>query len=138
MVDEKELKELQEYAEYLEKRRKQIHIVFAILYLLVIIAFRPFHDQSLINKVFQIAGYTYGPLLGLYSFGLFVKKRKPIDKFVPYIAIASPILSYILNLYSKQLFNGYQFGFEILIINGLITFIALLAISKNENKYLIK
>ena len=120
------------------KRRKQIHIVFAILYLLVIIAFRPFHDQSLINKVFQIAGYTYGPLLGLYSFGLFVKKRKPIDKFVPYIAIASPILSYILNLYSKQLFNGYQFGFEILIINGLITFVALLAISKNENKYLIK
>ena len=113
-------------------KRKQIHIIFAILYLLVIIAFRPFHDQSLINKVFQIASYTYGPLLGLYTFGLFVKKRKPIDKIVPYIAIASPILSYLLNLYSKQIFNGYQFGFEILIVNGLITFMALLAISKNK------
>ncbi|MBR4838423.1 MAG: sodium:solute symporter [Bacteroidales bacterium] len=119
-------------------KRKQIHIIFAILYLLVIIAFRPFHDQSLINKVFQIASYTYGPLLGLYTFGLFIKKRKPIDKIVPYIAIASPILSYILNLYSKQIFNGYQFGFEILIVNGLITFVALLAISKNESKEINK
>ena len=115
-----------------QRKRKLIHIAFAALYLLVIIAFRPFHDESLINKVFQIAGYTYGPLLGLYTFGLFIKKRRPIDKIVPYIAIASPILSYILNMYSKQLFNGYQFGFEILIINGLITFLALYIFSKKE------
>ena len=114
------------------KTRKHIHIIFAALYLLVIIAFRPFHDESLINKVFQIAGYTYGPLLGLYTFGLFIKSRRPNDRIVPYIAIASPIISYILNLYSKQLFNGYQFGFEILIINGLITFIALFLCSKKE------
>ena len=114
------------------KKRKHIHIIFAALYLLVIIAFRPFHDESLINKVFQIAGYTYGPLLGLYTFGLFVKNRRPIDKVVPYIAIMSPIVSYVLNLYSKQLFNGYQFGFEILIINGLITFMALMICSKKE------
>jgi len=112
------------------KMRKLIHVAIAIVYLLVIIAFRPFHNQSLIDKVFEIAGYTYGPLLGLYSFGLFVKNRKPVDKFVPFIAIASPILSYILNVYSKQLFNGYQFGFEILIINGLITFFALLIFSR--------
>lgn len=110
--------------------RKRIHIAFAILYLLVIIAFRPFHNQSLIDKVFEIAGYTYGPLLGMFSFGLFIKNRTPNDKAVPFIAIASPIISYVLNLYSKQLFNGYQFGFEILIVNGLITFIALLAVSK--------
>ena len=114
------------------KKRKRIHIIFAIIYLLIIIAFRPFHNQSLIDKVFEIAGYTYGPLLGLYSFGLFIKNRKPVDKFVPYIAIASPVLSYILNMYSTQLFNGYKFGFEILIINGLITFTALLAISHKE------
>ena len=113
-----------------QKKRKLIHIIFAILYLLVIIAFRPFHDKSLINKVFQIASYTYGPLLGLYSFGLFVKKLKPIDKFVPYIAIAAPILSYLLDMNSEAWFNGYKFGFELLIINGLITFIALLATSK--------
>lgn len=114
------------------KTRKYIHIGYAMLYLLVIIAFRPFHNQSLIDKVFEIAGYTYGPLLGLYSFGLFVKKRVPNDKLVPYIAIISPILSYLLNIYSKQLFNGYQFGFEILIVNGLITFIALFAVSKRQ------
>ncbi len=114
------------------KVRKYIHIGFAMLYLLVIIAFRPFHNQSLIDKVFEIAGYTYGPLLGLFSFGLIVKNRIPNDKFVPYIAIMSPILSYLLNIYSKQLFNGYQFGFEILIVNGLLTFMALLAVSKRQ------
>lgn len=114
------------------KYRKMIHIGFALLYLLVIILFRPFHNESLIDKIFEIAGYTYGPLLGLYSFGLFVKNRKPIDKYVPVIAISSPIISYILNLYSKELFFGYQFGFEILIVNGLLTFIALLLTSKKS------
>ncbi len=112
------------------KYRKFIHIGFALLYLLVIIIFRPFHNESLIDKIFEIAGYTYGPLLGLYSFGLFVKNRKPVDKYVPIIAISSPIISYILNLYSKELFFGYQFGFEILIVNGLLTFVALLLTSK--------
>lgn len=114
------------------KTRKYIHIGYAMLYLLVIIAFRPFHNQSLIDKVFEIAGYTYGPLLGLFSFGLFVKNRVPNDKCVPYIAVLSPVLCYLLNIYSKQLFNGYQFGFEILIVNGLITLIALIAVSKRQ------
>ena len=114
------------------KYRKMIHIGFAFLYLLVIIMFRPFHNESLIDKIFEIAGYTYGPLLGLYSFGLFVKNRKPNDKYVPIIAIASPIISYLLNLYSQDLFWGYQFGFEILIVNGLLTFTALLFISKKS------
>jgi len=114
------------------KYRKIIHIAFAFLYLFVIIMFRPFHNESLIDKIFEIAGYTYGPLLGLYSFGLFVKNRKPNDRYVPIIAISSPIISYLLNIYSKELFFGYQFGFEILILNGLLTFIALLFISKKQ------
>ena len=114
------------------KYRKIIHIGFALLYLLVIVMFRPFHNESLIDKIFEIAGYTYGPLLGLYSFGLFVKKRKPNDKYVPFIAIASPIISYMLNYFSKDIFFGYQFGFEILIVNGLLTFIALLSVSKKQ------
>lgn len=113
--------------------RKFIHVGFAFLYLLVIIMFRPFHNESLIDKIFEIAGYTYGPLLGLYTFGLFIKNRKPNDRYVPIIALSSPIISYILNLYSKDIFFGYQFGFEILIVNGLLTFVALLAISKKEN-----
>ena len=112
------------------KYRKIIHVAFALLYLVVIVLFRPFHNESLIDKIFDIAGFTYGPLLGLYSFGLFVKKRKANDKAVPFIAVASPIISYLLKVYSKDLFFGYQFGFEILIINGLLTFLALLACSK--------
>ena len=114
------------------KYRKMIHIGFALLYLLVIILFRPFHNESLIDKIFEIAGYTYGPLLGLYSFGLFVKNRKANDKLVPIIAITSPIISYILNHFSRELFFGYQFGFEILIVNGLLTFISLLIFSKKQ------
>ena len=94
--------------------------------------FRPIHNESLIDKIFEIAGYTYGPLLGLYSFGLFVKNRKPNDKYVPFIAIASPIISYVINHFSKELFFGYQFGFEILILNGLLTFVALLLVSKKQ------
>ncbi len=99
---------------------------------MVIIAFRPFHNESLIDKVFDIAGYTYGPLLGLYTFGLFVKNRKVFDKAVPYVAVASPIVSYFLKMYSPQLFGGYKIGFEILIINGLLTFLALLLFSRKE------
>ena len=125
--DKKELPESQ-----ITKYRKWVHVCFAMLYLLVIIAFRPFHNESLIDKVFDIAGFTYGPLLGLYSFGLFVKNRKVIDKAVPFIAVASPVVSYLLKMYSKQLFGGYQFGFEILIVNGLLTFLALLAFSVKE------
>lgn len=112
------------------KLRKWIHIGFAFLFFIIIVLFKPFHNESLIDKLFDIAGYTYGPLLGLYTFGLFIKNRKPNDKYVPIIAISSPIISYILNLYSKELFFGYQFGFEILIVNGLITFVSLLLISK--------
>lgn len=116
--------------EQIVKYRKLIHVGFALLYLLVIVAFRPFHNQSLIDRIFDIAGFTYGPLLGLYTFGMFVKGRKVNDKAVPYIAVTSPIISYLLKLYSKQLLFGYQFGFEILIVNGLLTFVALLIFSR--------
>lgn len=119
--------------EQIIKYRKLIHVGFAVLYLLVIVAFRPFHNQSLIDRIFDIAGFTYGPLLGLYSFGMFVRGRKVNDKAVPYIAIASPIISYLLKLYSKQLLFGYQFGFEILIVNGLLTFAVLWAFSKKND-----
>ena len=112
--------------------RKWIHVGFALFYLLVIILFRPFHDESLIDKVFDIAGYTYGPLLGLYTFGLFVKNRRVIDKAVPFIAVASPVISYVLKANSKLWWN-YEFGFEILIVNGLLTFLGLLLFSRTSN-----
>ena len=108
------------------RTRRLVHVGFALLYLLVIIAFRPFHQQSLIDTVFDVAGFTYGPLLGLYAYGLFTK-RGVRDGWVPVIAVLSPVVCYLLKLYSPVWF-GYHFGFEILLLNGLITF-ALLWIS---------
>ena len=108
--------------------RRLVHIAFALLYLLVIIAFRPFHNDSLINTIFDVAGFTYGPLLGLYAFGLFTR-RSADDRWVPYIAILSPVLCYVLKANSKQWF-GYTFGFEILLLNGLVTFLLLLLAHK--------
>ncbi len=104
--------------------RRWVHVGFAMLYLLVIVAFRPFHNQSLIDTVFDVAGFTYGPLLGLYAFGLFTR-RKARDRWVPFIAIASPVICYVLKIHSFGWF-GYHFGFEILLLNGLITFLLLL------------
>ncbi len=106
------------------KVRRIVHVSFALLYLLIIVAFRPFHSDSLITIIFDVAGFTYGPLLGLYAFGLFTK-RSVDDRFVPYIAIASPVICYFLKLFSPTWF-GYTFGFEILLLNGLITFLLLL------------
>src|SRR5690606_1207164 len=88
-----------------------------------------FNDRSVISAVFTAAGYTYGPLLGLYSFGMFTKLQVR-DNWVPLICIASPILSYLINIYSEQLLAGYKFGFEILLVNGLLTFVGLLLLSK--------
>ena len=112
------------------RTRRIVHVGFALVYLLVIIAFRPFHNQSLIDTLFDIAGFTYGPLLGLYTFGLFTH-RKVRDRWVPVIAILSPIICYILKIYIPQ-WTGYHFGFEILLLNGLITFIGLLLIRQKS------
>jgi Na+/proline symporter len=111
-----------------KKTRVWVHISFAFVLLLVIIIFRAINDQAVVSKLFTVAGYTYGPLLGLYSFGLF-SKRKPIDKFVPLVCLLSPIICYILNVNSKEWLGGYEFGFELLILNGIITFIGLWLLS---------
>lgn len=117
--------------EDINKRRTRffVHIGFSILVFLVIVLFKAINDDSVINAVFTMAGYTYGPLLGMYSFGLFTKYRIK-DKLMPIIAILSPILCYIISSYSVEMFNGYRFGFELLILNGLLTFIGLLIIKK--------
>ncbi len=112
------------------RTRRIVHVCFALLYLLVIIAFRPFHNQSLIDTLFDIAGYTYGPLLGLFTFGMFTQKRVD-DRWVPAIAILSPIICYLLKIY-MPIWTGYHFGFEILLLNGLLTFLGLLCIAKRK------
>jgi len=110
--------------------RYLVHIAFAILMLGVIVGFRFFYDKALIDKLFTIAGYTYGPLLGLYSFGLFTKHSVK-DKWVPLVAILSPIICYVLSDNSDAWF-GYKFGFELLILNGLLTFAGLMILRKRK------
>jgi hypothetical protein len=97
----------------------------------VIVIFKLINNDAVINNLFTWAGYTYGPLLGLYSFGLFTKKQVK-DKLVPLICILSPIVCILLNDYSVTLFNGYKFGFEMLIVNGAFTFFGLWLIRKNN------
>ena len=87
----------------------------------------------MIDKLFTIAGYTYGPLLGLYSFGLFTK-RVVNDRITPVIAILSPAICWLLSRYSVQLFNGYKFGFELLLLNGFLTYMGLWIFSRREDK----
>ena len=106
-------------------KRKIVHIIFSVVIMVVIMILNIINDQSIISSIFSVAGYTYGPLLGLYAFGLFTKYRAT-DRLVPYVAVISPILSYILQHY-------FSFGFEILIINGLIVYLGLY-ITKQENK----
>lgn len=113
----------------LRRVRQWVHVFISILMILVIIVFNAFNDRSVIDAIFTIAGYTYGPLLGLYAFGLFTRFQVN-DKLVPFIAIFSPIACYFLNKYSAILFNGYKFGFELLIVNGAIVFLLLLITRK--------
>ena len=117
----------------LQKRslRYKVHLSIALVFLVVIIVFRSINDKAIIDKLFTIAGYTYGPLLGFFSFGLFTKWQVK-DKWVPFIAIASPVLCYFLSDYSVILLDGYKFGFELLIINGLLTFLGLFLLRKQH------
>ena len=116
-----------------KKIRYTVHFTFAAILFLIIVIFKLINNEAMINNVFTWAGYTYGPLLGLYSFGLFSKKQVH-DKLVPIVCVLSPIICILLNEFSKELFGGYKFGFEMIILNGFITFIGLLAISKRSKE----
>jgi Na+/proline symporter len=115
------------------KTRHIVHFSFALILLVVIVIFKLVNDDAVITKLFTWAGYTYGPLLGLYSFGLFTKNTVK-DKLVPLICIISPSICIWLNYNSEALFSGYKFGFEMLILNGFITFLGLLVISSKSPK----
>ncbi|MCB2408305.1 sodium:solute symporter [Hymenobacter lucidus] len=109
--------------------RQRTHLMFTVVLVVIILIFRLMNDQSLISAVFKAAGYTYGPLLGLFSFGIFTR-RQLLDKYVPWMCVWPPVFCYILNANSKAWLGGYEFGFEILLVNGLLTFVGLLAISR--------
>ena len=121
-----------------EEKQKQrlkliVHIGFSVLFLLIILGTKLYVDSNpdtdLIGLILTIAGYTYGPLLGLFSFGIFTK-RKLMEIGVPLVCIAVPLICYWLDKNSTELFNGYNFGYELLIVNGLLTFLGLWIISK--------
>jgi hypothetical protein len=108
----------------------------AVIIIFVIVLFEIINDQAVIHQLFTFAGYTYGPLLGLYTFGLFTRFRVH-DKWVPLVAVAAPILTYLIKLLLENAFKGYQVGFELLLINGFVTLIGLFIIMKPfDNKYL--
>jgi len=119
-----------------EKQKKKIrylvHLSFATILLIVILIFRALNNEAVINAIYTAAGYTYGPLLGLFAFGLFTKYAVK-DGYVWIVAIMSPVLCYFLSMYSEILFNGYKFGFELLILNGLLTFTGLFILRKRKS-----
>jgi Na+/proline symporter len=117
----------------LKKIRTLVHIMFSVILMLVIIVFRIINDKSVVDAIFTVAGYTYGPLLGMFAFGLLTKKQIR-DKLVPIIAILSPLISLGLYYLVKYLANGYKLGYEILLINGLICFVGLYLISFRNNR----
>lgn len=108
-----------------EQLRRRAHIGIAVVFGLFILLFKTLNSTSVIDAIYILCSYTYGPLLGLFAFGLFTR-RKPCDKLVPYIAVASPIVCFALEKTAMQCW-GYKFGYELLMINGLLTFMGLYA-----------
>ncbi|MCO5253449.1 MAG: sodium:solute symporter [Bacteroidetes bacterium] len=104
--------------------RMWVHIGVSMLTYVIILVFKVLNNDAVINELFKIAGYTYGPLLGMFAFGLATKIRIK-DSLIPVVCILSPVICYLLDANSRALFNGYVFGFEILIVNGIITFAGL-------------
>ena len=106
-----------------ERLRKQVHVVMCLIFALFILLFRSINSMSLIDAVYTLVSYTYGPLLGLFAFGLFTRKQ-PHDGWVPYICVASPLLCYGADMLAQSQWN-YHFGYELLMMNGAITFLGL-------------
>ena len=111
--------------------RMKVHIAFSVLMFLVIVFFRFINNNSVVTAVFKVAGYTYGPLLGLFAFGILTKMQIR-DRYVPVLGLLSPILTYVVNVNSEAWLGGYKFGFELLLLNGFIMFVGLLLLSKKQ------
>jgi Na+/proline symporter len=111
--------------------RMTAHVAMSVLLFLVIMAFAALRNENVITTLFKAAGYTYGPLLGLFMLGLFTRINIK-GRYVPVVAVVSPALCYVLNIFSETWFNGYQFGFEILLLNGFLTVAGLLLLRTSK------
>lgn len=134
ILDMKALSQTKEQEKKDVKTRGIVHIGISIVFVLIILIIETIGSDSIITAIYKLASYTYGPLLGLYGFGLYTKV-KPKDMYVPYIAIAAPILCFIIEMLMKHLYN-YQVGYELLLINGLITGLGLWIISTRKKTLL--
>ena len=115
-------------AEQQQRIRRRVHLVFAAVFMALVLVFRWIDDPSMIGVILKIAAYTYGPLLGLFAFGIFTR-RVVRDRAVPYVALAAPALCALLDVNQRQLFSGYEVGLELLVVNGAFTFIGLWLVS---------
>ena len=113
------------------KSRKRVHIGMAFVMGIVIVVFNALNNTSVIDAVYIVASYTYGPILGLFAFGIFTRKAVK-DKYIPLVAVLSPVLCFILDENSQKWFNGYSFSYELLILNAFFTFIGLLLLTKKK------
>jgi accessory gene regulator protein AgrB len=113
-----------------KKIRLTVHLSFTVIFLVCIMIFYRIADRSIIDKILTLAGYTYGPLLGLFAFGILSKRSLPSTMLITIICLAAPVLCYFISQNATKWFGGYQIGIELLIINGLLTYLGLLSISK--------
>jgi Na+/proline symporter len=123
----------QKYQGRKKKIRKRVHVMFSFILILVIISYRYILEDNIISSLLQVSSYTYGPLLGLFSFGL-ITRYQIREQWVWLIAVISVLLTYLLNQYAASWFNGYVFGYEILILNGFFTFFGLYLIRQKATE----
>ena len=116
------------------RTRKRVHVGMAAVTGVVIILFNVLNNTNVVDAVYILASYTYGPVLGMFAFGIFTKKQVK-DKYIPMVAVVAPILCFILQKNSEQWFNGYAFSYELLIFNAFFTFTGFLIISKKYNRH---
>ena len=116
--------------EVARQQRGRVHIILSVILILFICLVEALNNKSVIDAIYIIASYTYGPLLGMFAFGLFTR-RTTRDRWVPFIAVASPLICYALDCFAMQRY-GYKFGYELLMLNGILTFAGMYALSSNE------
>ncbi|WP_447642476.1 MULTISPECIES: sodium:solute symporter [Chitinophagaceae] len=115
-----------------KKKRMRVHLTFTVIFFLLIMFFKILNDKSIVYLIMEIAGYTYGPLLGLFAFGIFTKRTITKKYAILAITILAPVLTYLINYFVSQ-YSAYKIGVELIILNGLLTFIGLILVS--DRKY---
>ena len=127
---------MQRRADWPEEKKKRIrqrvHLSVALVFLMFVLVFYKVNNPSMIGVILKVAAYTYGPLLGLFTFGI-ISKRQVHDKLVPVICIAAPVICFLIDKFQKELFGNFQIGLELLLINGFLTYAGLLIFSKNSS-----